>query len=113
MEVVIVVENIVVFQADVGINGILNCDVSSISIGGSNISQDGLLVYIWILNGVLIVSVDSLIFEANQFGLYQFFVFNIDNQCEVLDEVEVFIDIILLIVIVLVFDVLICIIISL
>ncbi len=94
-EAVTVVENTAVPQADAGTNGILNCDVSSISIGGSNTSQDGPLVYTWTLNGAPIASADSPTFEANQPGLYQLSVLNTDNQCEALDEVEVSIDTIL------------------
>lgn len=91
-ETVTVVENTAVPQADAGANGILNCEVNTLSIGGDNTSQNGPLVYSWTLDGAPLANADNPTLQAGQPGVYQLSVLNTDNQCEALDEVLVTID---------------------
>ncbi|MEQ8707100.1 MAG: choice-of-anchor L domain-containing protein [Phaeodactylibacter sp.] len=91
-EAITVVENTAIPQADAGADGILDCEVSAVSIGGSNTSQDGPLIYTWTLNGNPLPNAGNPTVDATQPGLYQLSVLNTDNQCEALDEVAVTID---------------------
>ena len=91
-ETVTVIENTAVPLADAGADGILNCDVASVSIGGSSTSQSASMAYSWTLDGVPLPGADSPTLEAQVPGVYQLAVLNTENQCEDVDETTIAID---------------------
>lgn len=67
--------------ADPGSNGVLNCDVSVITLGGAGTSTGGDIVYEWLNSNGEVVGTDAT-FDASEPDTYTLNVINTANNCE-------------------------------
>ena len=81
---VVISENFSTPISDAGDDDELNCDVSTVTLDGSNSSSGDTISYLWLNENNDTISMDSII-DVDVPGTFKLFVFNIESGCSEVD----------------------------